>query len=324
MEDNGSWCLIESDPAVFSELIRNFGVTGVQVEEIYSMDDEACAPLQPIHGLIFLYKWRAGDEPMGTPATDPKIYFAQQVITNACATQAIINLLLNLEHPDIGLGDTLSEFKSFSKDFDPACRGLVLGNSEQIRSVHNSFARAQLYEVLQPAGKDEDAFHFITYVPIGDKVYELDGLRECPLEVGTVQEGQDWMDVVRPVINARIAKYQQGEITFNLLALVKDLRAKLQEELEALGETGDPSEVARLIDELQQENKRQARWILENRRRRHNYIPFIVDLLRTLAREDKLVPLVKSAIAKKKAATQMKKERAEAKASVKTEPEESQ
>jgi len=33
---------------------------------------------------------------------------------------------------------------------------------------------------------DEDAaFHYIAYVPIGDKVWELDGLHQQPLCVGT-------------------------------------------------------------------------------------------------------------------------------------------
>ena len=51
------------------------------------------------------------------------------------------------------------------------------------------------------------------------------------------------------------------------------------------------------VDHLQaliaDEDVRMSRYREENVRRRHNYIPFIVELLKILAKEGKLVPLVK-------------------------------
>ncbi|MEQ2292237.1 ubiquitin carboxyl-terminal hydrolase [Ameca splendens] len=116
---------MESDPGVFTELIKGFGCKGAQVEEIWSMEPENFENLKPVHGLIFLFKWQPGEEPAGSIVQDSRldhIFFAKQVINNACATQAIISVLLNCSHPDMLLGDTLTEFREFSLSFDGAVR----------------------------------------------------------------------------------------------------------------------------------------------------------------------------------------------------------
>uniref|UniRef100_A0A6M2DXE4 Ubiquitin carboxyl-terminal hydrolase n=1 Tax=Xenopsylla cheopis TaxID=163159 RepID=A0A6M2DXE4_XENCH len=307
-DEAGNWCLIESDPGVFTELIKEFGCKGVQVEEIWSLDDEQFDNLKPVHGLIFLFKWVQDDAPAGTVVHDgrlDKIFFAKQVINNACATQAILSLLLNCKHSDLILGPTLTEFRDFCQSFDAHLKGLTLTNSQPIRTVHNSFARQTLFEFdPRTASKDDDVYHFIGYIPIEGRVYELDGLKEGPIDLGPVANNQDWLDVVRPIIEKRIHKYNAGEIHFNLMALVSDRKmiydrkiTLLQKQMEDSGmETDDvQSEITRLKMLIEEEDAKIKRYQMENIRRKHNYLPLIIELLKMLASDGQLLPLYEKA-----------------------------
>ncbi|XP_018787818.1 PREDICTED: ubiquitin carboxyl-terminal hydrolase isozyme L5 [Bactrocera latifrons] len=304
----GSWCLIESDPGVFTELIREFGCEGVQVEEIWSLDRDLFKELEPIHGLIFLFKWVQDDESVGTVVKDDRldnIFFAKQVINNACATQAILSILLNCNHPDINLGPTLSEFKEFSQSFDPFNKGLTLSNAPKIRSVHNSFARQTLYELdTKNQNKDDDVYHFIGYIPINGRLYELDGLKEGPVDLGAVATDQNWIDVVRPIIEKRMQKYSEGEIHFNLMALVSDRLKIYQQKIDQLINTADDAmdtdedrqtEIAKLRSKMEYEVEKRKRYKIENIRRKHNYLPFIVELLKMLGEQGQLMPIYEKA-----------------------------
>lgn len=49
-----------------------------------------------------------------------------------------------------------------------------------------------------------------------------------------VFSGENWLDIVRPVIEKRIQKYSEGEIHFNLMALVSDRQMIYQQKIDKL------------------------------------------------------------------------------------------
>lgn len=315
------WSTIESDPGVFTALMQDIGVKGVQVEELYSLDSKALHALEPVYGLIFLFKWQSSLPQLTAPdkrPVDSRVLFAQQVIPNACATQAILSVLLN--RLDIALGPDLTSLKEFAASFGPEDLGHAIGNSEVIRRVHNSFHPPDPIATEDVrATEDEDAFHFVSYVLVAGAVYELDGLSSGPLNLGAASE-QTWMDVAATRIQERISAYSGNEIRFNLMAIVKNRVDVAKEALEAaeqlrdaltasLSDDSGPEERSALehtqqqIDSLEgqiaQEESKYEDWRNENIRRRTNYIPFIFTFLQALAQRGKLQPLIDKAIAKR-------------------------
>lgn len=202
------WCTIESDPAVFTELLERIGAKGIGVEEVYSLDDpEHLRQLGHIYGFIFLFRYAKNTEQRQTLTDfDPDLFYARQVITNACGTQALLSVVLNI--PDLEMGEKLKEIKEFSMPLDPESRGWAIGNSDMLRNTHNMFAKPEpfIYQQTRKAKDGDDVFHFIAYIPFKSQVYELDGIEKGPILLGETSESRSWIDVAREEINKRIEK----------------------------------------------------------------------------------------------------------------------
>ena len=109
------------------------GVPGVQMEELYSLDAGSLRAMRPVHGLIFLFRWtpEAGADDRAAVAseaeTPPGLFFARQVATNACATQAILSILLN-RPGKVELGGAAATLKEFCAGLPPDVAGLALAS----------------------------------------------------------------------------------------------------------------------------------------------------------------------------------------------------
>lgn len=201
-----------------------------------------------------------------------------------------------MDCPEVKLGNVLSNFREFAKEFDPVNKGWALSNSDEIRTVHNSFARQTVFEFdSRSAKEDDDVFHFVAYLPIKGRLYELDGLREGPLDHGAIPEGSDWISTVKPIIEARIAKYQAGEIHFNLMAVIQDKLSNYKKQLQQCLDNGNENGATEFSMKIMEEEELRKKWHKENVRRRHNYLPFIVELLKQLASSETLVNVYEKA-----------------------------
>ncbi len=190
-----------------------------------------------------------------------------------------MSILLN--NPSIKLGETLSNFRDFTQHFPSDLKGEAISNSDVIRDVHNSFARADPFQSdeTKVATEDDDVFHFVAYVPVDGKLYELDGLQPAPICHGDCPMDQ-WIDsgnlipvyllcvsinpwsAVKPIIQERIAGYASSEIRFNLMGVIKSRLSVYQEQL---SQAQDEETIQELQQLIEIETKKRDRWITENK-----------------------------------------------------------
>ncbi|KAG6006082.1 hypothetical protein E4U21_007379 [Claviceps maximensis] len=180
---------------------------------------------------------------------------SEPTTNNACATVALLNIIMNA--PDIELGQQLADFKEATKDLDTFLRGHSISCNSFIRSIHNSFTRrmdhlnadlclendytdasSRVTKKKPAAGKVrqrgakrkraslEYGYHFIAYVPCEGLVWELDGLRSNPHEIGPIN-GNDWTTIAKPQIEARMLQYEGSQLSFNLLAVCRNSSSHL-------------------------------------------------------------------------------------------------
>lgn len=200
-----------------------------------------------IYGLIFLSRWAAQETENETTEAPTGVWFANQTLSNSCASVALMNIINN--HAIVNLGEALNDFRSSTLSMTPKNRGLALDRFDHVRNVHNSFAtdfdkmnvdlrlkqdiafaerKKKAARSKRPRKKrkddeesfeDESGFHFVAYVPAGGLIWRMDGLERFPRKLGSFGEGDSWIAVVLPELEAQLASATTYALEYSLLSL---------------------------------------------------------------------------------------------------------
>jgi ubiquitin carboxyl-terminal hydrolase L5 len=257
------FCEIESDPAYFSVILREMGVKDVAVREVFAMDPAILNMVpHPIHGLIFLFRYREfGNEDQAADAPEDVWFCNQLPAQNSCGTLAMLNIIMN--KPELDIGEHLVQFKDFTQDMSSVQRGEALASFDFVKQIHNSFAkrmdilendkhlaakarRAERLKEQAKKGKsrrnsaesaasedstdsfEENGHHFIAFVPVGGEVWKLDGMDAQPTCVGTFDAavGETWLSAASDTINTLMAA---GDSDYGVLAVSQSPLSSLRE-----------------------------------------------------------------------------------------------
>ena len=248
------WLELESDPGVFSLLIEDYGVRGVKVEEVYDISKKFDST---VFGFVFLFRYELTDRRARKKARDmtdvdsyvldddvvSKMFFAHQIITNSCATHALLSVLLNCH--DLDIGPNLTKLKDFTRGLDPESKGFAIANMMELAHIHNKHARPPRTMAPPIGGRKSsivssafallpDTYHYVSFVPINGRLFELDGLKEFPIDHGPWGDQEKWTDLFQRTVTQRLLESQ--DCLFNLMALIPDPVPQISECLKKLHE----------------------------------------------------------------------------------------
>ncbi|KAI9366289.1 ubiquitin carboxyl-terminal hydrolase [Pilaira anomala] len=135
-------------------MLKEYDVKDTKAQELFEIDftdlkdDDGL-----VHGIIFVSEYQDEPLPKEWENEDPDedgIVFTSQVVTNACGTLALMNIVLNSEIKE--KGEIINNFNEFTKGFSSVCnhkadnvniRKVSAGSSEQ----QNDGLKARPYKI---------------------------------------------------------------------------------------------------------------------------------------------------------------------------------
>ncbi|EGR32633.1 hypothetical protein IMG5_076630 [Ichthyophthirius multifiliis] len=151
---------------------------------------------------------------------NPKLYFMKQYAENACGTIAIFNTVMNLIQDDHSFIQKDSLFDKFYKEtigLNPDERG---HHFKQLKELKQQHVEAVQNGETQYDYNDDVFHHFVCLVSKNGILYELDGMKEFPINHGNTSKDSFLVDVAR-VFNEFVQRSDE-QMSYNVLVLQKN------------------------------------------------------------------------------------------------------
>lgn len=159
------------------------------------------------------------------PPNEP--LYVPQTIGHACGLISLLHALCNTSARDLTIfpahtptESLLSKFIVDTQHKTPAERAAYLYNSAEIEEAHMSAAKTG--DTVAPPSEDPNGNHFITFVKVDGKVWELEGSRKVggPICRGAIENSKDVLD--EEALNVTIRPFlavAEGNMEFSMVGM---------------------------------------------------------------------------------------------------------
>lgn len=223
------WFPLESNPTLINDYIQKLGFDTSLYEfvDVFSTEDWALDMIpQPVAAVLMLYpltekqESSTGDDVIAIEDAQDKVWFIKQRIGNACGTIGLLHALMNTPEPIRTFGKDSWLF-NFSNDcpipLDPVAKAEKLEADSKIAVLHDEATSSESNQTSRGSIDDDVVTHFIALVCIHDKLYELDGRKEGPVDHGPTTPPTFLKDACA-IVNKFMARDPE-EVRFTITAL---------------------------------------------------------------------------------------------------------
>lgn len=223
------WFPLESNPQLINSYIQNLGFDTSLYEfvDVFSTEDWALDMIpQPVAAVLMLYPLtdaqtsNTQDDVVAKEAAQDSVWFIKQRIGNACGTIGLLHALLNAPEP-LRMFHKESWLQSFTDDcpipLDPIAKAERLERDSKIAKLHDDATSSETNATDRGNIDDKVVTHFIALVCVKDRLYELDGRKEGPIDHGPTTQMTLLRDAA--VVVQKFMAKDPTELRFTITAL---------------------------------------------------------------------------------------------------------